>query len=464
MTVKIAAKALLSDKGSKSGLVGQLFCEEGPDNITYLANVKVPIVDYSNSFTRRVDALDDAPAGDYYLQLSLPNGDVVTKRFSNEPDKETEVIIRLPHEGPHEWTTLHALQGRFREELKKTYGFTKSLDDNPISYGELRNDPESGYAVSLLTPDESGHGGFFEKGPMISEFSKTIQDSGDVKKAKVDFGGGRAVFQPTLEDAYFAVFRVAHSGVLANGERDVRNYHFHPYAPLSRHYLLQQSAVGSTLTCLPTPWTTPKGQVEVELLVKKYRLSQGLDFSLTIGDPMINTVLGYLNMGAIHKAMELVDYNYAQRMLFEKVSFPFAAAVGGYLLVFGLDRKGYRAQSDRWQEWVGNLDHWFEWLPDGAILHAALHFMLGASNKDEAFDALMRAYNRGLPFFTFGLKLMIDGMRYFASKGEVDAQKRLAELVTVANQTDPSQMFCSVTFPGIWQTNAPTTLKVSEDV
>lgn len=451
MTVHIAAKALLSDKFSQSGLVGQIFCEEGPDNITFVTDITVPIVDYSSNFTQRLHALDNAPAGDYFLQLSLPNGDVVTEMFSNEPDKKTEVIINLPHEGPHEWTTLHALQGRFREELKETDGFTKSLGDSPKSYGELRNDPVNGYAASLLTPDESGQGGIFKKGLMISEFSRAIRNNRDVKNARIDFGSGQDILQPTLEDSYFTVFRIAHKGVLADGEIDNSEYSFFPHEPFSRHYLLQQSAAGSTLTCLPTPWTTPEGQAEVELLVKKYRLPQDLDLSLTIGDPMINTVLGYLNMGAIHKAAELVGYNYAQRMLFEKIAYPFAAAVGGYLLVFGLDRKSYRAKSDKWQEWVQNLDHWFEWLPDGAILHAALHFMLGASHRDEACDALMRGYDRGLPFFTFGLKLMMDGMRYFAFGGEADASKRLAELEVIANHTDPSQMFCSLTFPGIWQ-------------
>ncbi len=464
MTVFAAAKALLYEKYADTGLVGQVFREDGPERIVYVADVTVPIVDYGSDHTRGLDALDDAPAGDYFLQLSIPNGDVVTKKFSIAPDTDTPVVISLPHEGPHEWTTLHALTGQFREESRKTKGFNTLLSREPKSYAQLFDTPETGFAVRLLAPGESDAGGILESHTTISDLSRMIRANRDVRSVQEDFGSSLDVTQPTLEDDDYAIFRIAHAGVLTDQPMDKDPYAFDLRASMSRHYLLQQSAAGGMLICLPTPWTTPEGEVEVELLVKKYNLPQTLDYSLTIGDPMINTVLGYINMGAVHKAVELVNLGHAQRMLYSKLSCPFAATVGGYLLVLGLDRNGYRAQSDTWQTWVRNLDLWFEWLPDGAILHAALHFMLGATTREKAYEALMRSYDRGLPFFTFGLKLMMDGMRYFAGLGDAQARDRLVNLETIANSADPSQMFLSVTFSKTWQSSAPTRMRVMANV
>ncbi len=450
MTVSMVARALLPGKSSDSGLVGPVFREEGPERIVYETDVTVPIVDYASDHTRRLKELDDLPPGDYFLQLSLPNGDMVTEGFSIVPHTDTQVVISLPHEGPHEWTTLHALTGQFREESRLTKGFEKRLSRSPRSDAERLAAPETGYAFCLLTPDDSDDGGMLQGSSPISDLSRAIRAKRDLQLIQADFGGGQDVMQPTLEDENFAIFHIAHCGVLSDHPLETDPHAFDLRHSMSRHYLLQRSAVGGTLICLPTPWTTPDGEVEVELLIKKYGLPHNLEYSLTIGDPMINAVLGYFNMGAIHKAVELVDYSHAQKMLYRKLACPFAAAVGGYLLVFGLDRKGYRERSDTWQQWVRNLDHWFDWMPDGAILHAALHFMLGASTREKAYEAVMRAYDRGLPFFTFGLKLMMDGMRFFAATGDVPARDRLALLETIANHTDPSQMFLSVDFPNTW--------------
>jgi len=195
---------------------------------------------------------------------------------------------------------------------------------------------------------------------------------------------------------------------------------------------------------------TPDGQAEVELLVKMHNLDEALDYSITIAEPMINTALGYINNGAIHLAQRLIDYKLARRMLAGKVSYPFSATVGGYILVLGRNAQGYRDQSDNWKSWVKNLDNWFEWLPDGAILHGAMQLMDKGGDEEVARDAFMRAFSRGLPFFTFGLKHLIDGMRYFARDGDSAAADRLATLQTIASRADPGVPFLSVQFSNQW--------------
>ena len=450
MTVKVVARALLYQKFADSGLIGQVFREDEKKGLVFVCRITVPIVDYSSDYTRVAKELSNAEAGRYFLQLLLPNGKVITKDFEIKPEKATQLVIHLPHEGPHEWTTLHALAGQFRHEARQTGGFTRPLSKNPKSYAELAANPQKGYALSLLAPGENAAGSIFSDRQTITNLTQLIRENLDVKSAMRLFGSGSNVTHPTLEDDDFAIFRFAHSGVLAEGEQDPEWYGFGPQTDLSRHYLLQKSVSGGTLICLPTPWTTPDGQAEVELLVKKNSIAGSPDVAMTIGDPMINTVLGYINTGAIHEAAELFDFKKAKKMLFEKISYPLAATVGGYLLVFGMDREEYRSTSDNWKNWVEHLDGWFDWLPDGAILHAALYFMLGGPDRDEAYETLMRAYDRGLPFFTFGLKLMIDGLRYFVREGDDHARERLTVLETIANQTDPSQTFLTVTFSQYW--------------
>ncbi len=450
MTVKITARALLYDKSADSGLSGQVFREDQAKGVVFVNRITVPIVDYASESIQDARELSNAEPGKYFLQLLLPNGKTITRNFEITPEKSTKLVIDLPHEGPHEWTALHALTGRFRHEARQTRGFTRSLSGSPQNYAVLAEHPQKGYTLSLLIPDENAAGSIFKNNQTLSNLSQLIHKDLDVQSAAECFGGGSAVNQPTDEDSDFAIFRFAHCGLLAYGQKDPTNYYFGPGTGLSRHYLLQKSASGGTLICLPTPWTTPAGQAEVELLVKKNSLTEMPDVNMTISDPMINTVLGYINAGAIHEAAELIDFKKSEQMLFDKMSCPLAAAVGGYLLVLGVDRKRYRAASNDWKNWVEHLDHWFDWLPDGAVLHAALYFMLGGPDRDEAYQALMRACDRGLPFFTFGLKLMLDGMRYFAREGDAEARKRLTILEAIADQTDPSAAFLTVTFSRHW--------------
>jgi hypothetical protein len=63
----------------------------------------------------------------------------------------------------------------------------------------------------------------------------------------------------------------------------------------------------------------------------------------------------------------------------------------------------------------------------------------------------MTAYDRGLPFFTFGLKLMLEGMRRFANEGEPLAQQRLPTLESLAAVADPGQHFLKIDVSRKWQ-------------
>jgi len=451
MTVSVTARALLYDKSAEIALVGSVFRQDDKRGDVFVSDILLPMVDYKEDYTRLVHELDEAEPGNYLLQLRLPNGKTKTTNFEISPDRDTQIILDVPHEGPHEWTAFHAMTGQFQKEMNQIKGFDYTITDSPRLYSELRITPQTGYSLSLLSQSDNANAAISQDGLFLNNLSALISADLDVQTALARFGAGKDIDQPSWEDNNLAMFRLSHSGVLPNRDSDDEYFYFGPGTDLDRHYLVQSSAQGATLICLPTPWMTHNGQTEVELLVKKNPVDEQLDYSITVADPLFNTVLGYINSGAIHQAAKLVNFQQAERMLFEKMSSPFAASVGGYLLVLGLNRSTYLSKANDWKNWVENLDHWFEWMPDGAILHAALYFILGDGDRDDAYDALLRAYSRGLPFFTFGLKLMIDGMRYFANEGMAEAKEFLPQLESIVMQADPSQPFLCVDFSRKWQ-------------
>jgi hypothetical protein len=100
----------------------------------------------------------------------------------------------------------------------------------------------------------------------------------------------------------------------------------------------------------------------------------------------------------------------AEELLYGKMRDSNAAAVGGYFLL----RVG---STKRLRDWAGNLDNWFPWLPDGAIIHAWQ--LIREVKQDPSQESalleqarlrLLDAMKRGFPLYTEGLRLLRDGL------------------------------------------------------
>lgn len=451
MSIKVAAQALLyRQPRAQHGLTASIHRQEKDGKSRFVTDITVPLVDYGSDY--KLEELGDLKPGRYVIQTALPNGRVLTRSFDIEPGKATEVVLHVPHEGPHEWSSLHALTGQFRAEYAETRQFSRSVSGTALLYADSKAHPEQGYSLAWLDPDAGPAGPVSSPEQLTERLAAVIADGLGVESAVRLLGHLQEVGEPSLADGEFAIFRFEHDGVLDGENRSDHQFYIGPGEGINRRYLVQRSPEGAQLISLPTPWMTPDGQADVELLVKMHRIPEALDYSMTISDPMINSALGYINNGAVHLAHRLIGLELAQRMLFEKISYPFSATIGGYILVLGRDTEHYRAQSQNWKSWVRNLDDWFEWLPDGAILNASMQLMerQAERNEAEAYKALMRAYSRGLPFFTFGLKYLIDGMRYFADRDEYDVEHCLTVLETIAERADPGVPFLSVQFSNAW--------------
>jgi len=106
----------------------------------------------------------------------------------------------------------------------------------------------------------------------------------------------------------------------------------------------------------------------------------------------------------------------ARHLLWKKYDNPVLGCIGGYFLLEGT--WGDQTELDVPDHWWRNLAS-FEWLPDGAILAgwAALRADRGA----EAQAHFLRAAERGVPLFTRGLLLLLDGLWAFADESACTA-------------------------------------------
>ena len=137
---------------------------------------------------------------------------------------------------------------------------------------------------------------------------------------------------------------------------------------------------------------------------------------LTSHEPAADAILNYLQIGDLYSAKSMTAWvDESADMLLHKVQDPYAAAVGSYLLL----RLG---QYDCMHDWPRNLADWFEFLPDGCVIWARQLMHLAPGEQDEIRNYLLKAVERGLPVYTEGLRILMDGLRLIGPDGQ-DALK-----------------------------------------
>ena len=170
-----------------------------------------------------------------------------------------------------------------------------------------------------------------------------------------------------------------------------------------------------------------------------------LDVKLTTGSAEAEALLGYLRTGAVDGA----DVT-AESLLLQKRRDPIAAAIGGYYLL-------RTANLDRLSAWGPNLSQWFPWLADGAVINGWQHIHAGREHRGdperhftEARQQLIQATRRGVPVYTEGLRLLVDGLRLV--RGDSEAED--AELDAALTFIEPFAMAAdwaaaTVTYGGV---------------
>ena len=180
--------------------------------------------------------------------------------------------------------------------------------------------------------------------------------------------------------------------------------------PSGMHYLVTgSSAAACRVTVLPV-----EAQPSITIRTKGPGTGGrgGIDVTVSAADPSdsrdanetraAESVLLHLHSGRVETATLLA----AQRLLFQKITNPTGAAIGGYYLLMAGD-------FERMHNWPGNFESWKDYLPDAAIIHGLRCLWEPDDSKRDlrsASQSLVRASLLGPPVFTIGLRLLRQGL------------------------------------------------------
>lgn len=224
--------------------------------------------------------------------------------------------------------------------------------------------------------------------------------------------------------------------------------------PARTYFFASGEGFASQYCVLPIPWQQVdfSGEAPVQVMVRigegaekaKMRRPDPFRLAVAVQDRMIGTVLGYLATGELPAAAVLVER--ARDMLFQKMANPLAATAGAYVLLASklLD------EPEPWHGWIKNLNQGFPWIPDGAIQYAWLCLQQQDADLDVARGALLEGYRRGLPYFSRGVRLLMDGLTLFSNEArqaghkDEEVDEALVVVTTLAARTNMRQPFTTV--------------------
>lgn len=398
---------------ARSGLRGSLFAlSENNGRRTFISDMSLPVQDYTDNNIHDIYMPGITEHGEYLLQLHLPDGDIINKTFNYDGSKAPPLDIQLPYRGKRESLSW---QTQIKGFLPATY------QPDTVGFVQFTSDPVEVYladASNLMSTSDNQY-----------EFcSKLISNDSSVPfNFNVQAGWERLL--PTEEIDGALLF------VLGGGDIQWEPGPSH----FSRPVLIINSGTGIKWMTIPFPWKYLGKNLPIEILLTP--IKSGHEITISVQEPMINGALGYLYQGASYQGSSLLQ---TERILFDKISSPLTASLAGYLLFQSYSTTKYSAEDPSWCSWITNLSNWFEWLPDGAILEAALFTYFKIGERDEAFYAAMNAYTRGLPYFSFGLEILLEVMYFFANEGESQAENAVVHLEKIASKTDPSSSFSTI--------------------
>ena len=355
--------------------------------------------------------------GNYLVEAILPSGDIISDEKTVNEGEWPKVDLRAEHSA-HEWHSWHNLVGSV---------------ESHSSYYRTYNASKHGQSLQVWT---------------IKKWPPNLQIGSAIDRNQWELLGE----QPeSLPRRLLGVSPPSSAVLMSTGDYDDETaaYSFLigagglPKNALPRWFALVQSNTAASLATIPSPWFDLNTGLELEAkLLIRQRAEEGIEAAFSLIDSHIGTALGYMARGALQSALQILSHDRALDMLFNKWDNPLGAAAGAYVLI------GTKTSTDQrhWHEWVSNLMNNFPWLPDGAIQRAWL--LLAQASSDEhliqAREALITAYDRGLPYYSLGLQWMIDGLTLLGEE-DAKAKQMLSRVQKVAWRADMSHPFTTIT-------------------
>jgi hypothetical protein len=320
----------------------------------------------------------ELPAGKYLFEAYLPNGDVATRTATVKEGANEPVWLR-GQDSPREWLSWQHLAGM---APVRAAGGGADAAAAPVRFEVVTGGSAGPLPAALLA---------VWKGAPAGSLGWVVLD--------VPPRPGSAVPMVDLGLGVSAYL-----------------YERGPWQDGNRYYGLARPAGSDppVLAVLPMPWHQAdlSGDAPVDVTVTaeaargEGRREWPVRVSVVVRDNVLASVFGYLTAGDLPTANRIVES--AVDLLYGKAQNALAAAGGAYVLVRSpLDPR----RPPMWVPWLSNLRRWFPWLPDGAILDGWAHLrgIARPPDAEQAATAFVEALQRGLPFYSAGVRLLFEG-------------------------------------------------------
>jgi hypothetical protein len=405
--------------------------------------------------------------GHYVVEVTMPSGDVLSDRVDVPSAPDVSLVLKA-EDSPHEWLgwqhlvgnvssvsqTLEPRETRRRSRAREPEQRQKAsrrewpgrgVTDQTKKKGRSVGGPRASVdviggdvreaAAIPFPPEPSAPLGETAEPSLTLKFLNTPLPAlaggpGDGPWAALTevmtqgiplsnaLNGGNVPFaiQPVVQDDERAVYRVVRGPGGVSGATPLPGI-------MPRAFIVVTRGDAVELVSLPTPWPLAyQGREAVIEIVVQQNVGAGeFATSITVRDDRLGVLLGFLASGALGAAREIAET--AQDFLADKQVNPLAAAAGAYALV-GTVRDTH---THDWHAWVSNLCNWFPDVPDGAIQRAQLDLRLRRTPDDlaSARHWFKEAYHRGLPFYSMGMRWLLDGLEKLGrSDPEAETMRR----------------------------------------
>jgi hypothetical protein len=205
-------------------------------------------------------------------------------------------------------------------------------------------------------------------------------------------------------------------------------------ASFSQHYkrrwlVVNRKGKDEALIAYPAEWRTLDQQPAFKFYVERDKdgvssLSH-LSSHLTLVDPFFASAVAYLHRRDWHSCMAVLDQRdkLPAACLADWRNFPFETATRAYASALGSD------DDQNSVDWLHKVRTAFDWLPDGLIAYGWQQLRNGESGTPawrEARLSLLKSTECGLPYFSIGLRLLIDGLTLLSMGASADSEVKKA--------------------------------------
>jgi len=406
----------------------------------------------------------EVPPGHYYVETVLPSGEILSEDVVVKTGQTKDVVLKPDEESPHEWLSWQQISGNVQAKVvqptppppKQRRG-GGTLDGKSFGFqGPKRFARTIGGIASTIFPPPPPLEANVKRpiewlrqpytslmtGDKVWEWLSTLtSDSPDDLIRKLNDGNITLDVAPAVHDNQHGVFRVSLSKTNGTGVVVLQG---HP-GKGNRTYLVVRRRSSVELLLLPLPWIVlgDGREADIEVAVQQPADPMGFCSSAIARDEDLGMLLGFLSSGSLPTARRIAET--ATGMLYEKFRNPFGAAAGAYALV----ATASEAIDKDWHEWVSNLKKKFPYIPDGAIQWGQLKMRMRRSADEitEAINAFKEGYKRGLPFYSMGVRWLLEGLEW-ASDNDPQAKEMAKHVRHVAYRINYQQPFTTVRVGG----------------